>query len=100
MLDIPLINLTPGAQMPLAGYSPDNCQEMWCHVLLEAFRNALGIANPPIGPAAVSAAKHYIGSREFDAVCGLAGIRSELVVEAYHELLMLPIGDRKARIRP
>lgn len=49
---------------------PDDCRELWCAVMTEAWRQAF-FPNFREGAKDVAAARRWFGTRDFDIVCGL-----------------------------
>ena len=61
---------------------PESCRALWCAVISEHW----GLATAPRAgdrPHEIHAARRWFGSRDFFAVCALAGVDGAWVLEGY-----------------
>ncbi len=70
-------------QKPIASHvNAEACRRLWCEVLLEQYRCAIGRASPPISSNEQRTAFDWFGSRSFWTVCALAGVDGEAILSA------------------
>ncbi|RDW14414.1 hypothetical protein DIE28_02605 [Paracoccus thiocyanatus] len=71
--------------MPLVHVDATACRKLWIAVLAEMWNVALfdGLGAIPAGVGEVAAADRWFGTRDFRAVCALAGLDDEKVLDAY-----------------
>lgn len=65
---------------------PDDCRELWCAVMTEAWRQAF-YPHLHEGPRDVAAARRWFGGQDFRIICGLLDVDPEDVMSAFRRAL-------------
>ncbi|SNT76437.1 hypothetical protein [Paracoccus seriniphilus] len=68
----------------------DDCRELWCAVLAEAWREAFTTSTTAT-PRDIAVARRWFGSRDFHTVCALAGLDGDYVMCGFRAAVR---GDR------
>lgn len=74
---------------------PETCRALWCAVISEHW----GLATAPRKsdrPHEIASARRWFGSRDFFAVCALAGVDGAWVMEGYRAWEALYAAERAA----